>query len=120
MFCLLSCENDLSHKEVCSIQGFNDLKSKNITCNEQIKLYEVDFSNGITQQLVQGNIKINGTNYPFNLILDSTAVVDYTFKFIDSLDYKCSLKKTVNDLVEIEWEKETKRIFLRKKIILVH
>lgn len=98
------------------------MKQKNISCEEKLLANRVDFSNGISRQLIQGEITVNGIDYPFNLILDSLTVVDYTFDFIatDSSDFLCSFKKIESNIYQIEWINKNKRVFLRKEVILEH
>jgi len=112
----------LQLNETCSIQGFNELKQKNISCEEKLSANRVDFSNGISRNLIQGEISVNNVDYQFSLVLDSFTVVDYTFDFIatDSSDFLCSFKKIKSNIYQIEWINKNKRVFLRKEVILEH
>lgn len=122
IFFLCSCENNLSLKKSCSFQGFNELKKKSISCKENLSISKVDFSNGTARDIVQGKVLINDSTYSFNVIVDSNKVVDYIFPFLDkdSIDYYCVYKMNRTNIVELEWKKSNRRLFIRKKAISVH
>lgn len=119
---LYSCENNLSLKKSCSLQGFYELKKKSISCKENLTISKVDFSNGIARDIIQGKVLINDSNYSFNVIVDSSKVIDYVFDFLDkdSIDYYCTYKVNKSNILELEWKKDNRRFFIRKKATSVH
>lgn len=113
------CEQNIAKKETCSLQGFHDLKSKRISCEDNLVVSTVEFSNGISRKLVQGTVKLNSKKYPFTLVLYSTEVVQHTFPFVelDSAKYKCTIQYISSKMIEIEWKTQENRLFLRKEFI---
>ncbi len=116
------CEQNGIRKDSCSIQGFNQLNNKNITCQDALVISTADFSNGISYQFIQGKIKLKKKKYPFTVVVDSLQVVQYTFPLIefDSSDYTCNIKYTSNKMIEIQWVNGKNRLFLRKEITSVN
>ena len=57
----LGCEQNINSKNSCSMQGFNQLNTKNITCQDALVISKADFSNGISCQFIQGKIKLKNT-----------------------------------------------------------
>lgn len=98
------------------------MKKKSISCKENLTISKVDFSNGITRDFVQGKVIINDSTYIFNVIVDSSKVIDCVFDFLDkdSIDYYCTYKVNKLNIVELEWKKDNRRFFIRKKAISVH
>jgi hypothetical protein len=112
------CEHNLTQKETCSVQGFYQLKFKKITCKDALKVSTIEFSNGFSRKLIQGNIKLDKKNHPFSLLLDATTVERHTFPFrsVDSTEFECKIKYTSLKNIEIEWENKEKRVFIRKQL----
>lgn len=112
------CEHKVNQKEIISIQGFNRLKSKEISCKKPLTISAVEFSNGFSYKLVQGSIKLNKKIYPFTILVDSIKVIQQKFPLdeLDSTDYGCTIKYPSKNAIEIEWTKEERRLFLRKKL----
>lgn len=92
------------------------MKKKSISCNEKFIFSEIDFANGITRNIIQGKLDINDSLYSFNMILDSNNVIDYVFPFLDkdSINYNCSFKIVNRNVIELEWKKGNRRLFLSK------
>lgn len=116
------CEQNGIRKDSCSIQGFNQLNNKNITCQDALVISTADFSNGISCQFIQGKIKLKNKKYPFTVVVDSMHAVRHTFplKEFDSLDYTCIIKYTSSKMIEIQWVSGKNRLFLRKEITSVN
>ena len=112
------CEQSVNRKEIISIQGFNRLISKEISCKKRLVMSTVEFSNGSSYKLIQGSIRLNKKTYPFTILADSTKVIEQKFPLvdIDSTDYSCTLKYPNKNCIEIEWIQEGRRLFLKKKL----
>lgn len=119
---VVGCERSERLKEGCSIQGFNQLGGLDVSCDKKLMVNTVDFSNGVTRKIIQGNIEINKKDYSFDVLLDSGGVVNYVFDFVDtdSADFICSIKKINSKCIELEWSSKRKRVFLRKEITSMH
>ena len=119
---LFGCEQNSVRKDTCTIQGFNQLSTKNIVCKDALVISTADFSNGISCQFIQGKIKLKNKKYPFTVVIDSLQVVRHTFplKEFDSSDYTCSIKYTSSKMIEIQWISGENRLFLRKGITSVN
>ena len=119
---VFGCERNEQLKESCSIQGFNQSGVIDISCNKKLMANTVDFSNGVTRRIIQGNIEINKVDNPFDVLLDSDRVINYVFDFIDndSSDFICSYRKINSKCIELEWNSKRKRVFLRKEVTSMH
>lgn len=98
------------------------MKLKNISCKEKLTISKVNFSNGISRDIVQGNVNINNSSYSFSVIVDSNNVVDYVFPFLDkdSIEYYCTYKMNKVDIIELEWKKDNRRLFISKSSTSEH
>ena len=116
------CEQNLRRDDSCSLQGFNHLSSKRISCKNDLVISTVEFSNGISRKLIQGSIKLKNQKYPFTIVVDSTTVVQHVFplKEMDTSNYDCTIKYVSSNKIEIQWKKENNRLFLRKEFTSVN
>jgi len=112
------CEQKVNRTELISIQGFNRLTSREISCKKPLVISAVEFSNGLSYKLIQGTIRLNKKVHPFTILVDSTKVIEQKFPIteIDSTNYSCKIKYPSKNSIEIEWTKKGRRLFLRKKL----
>lgn len=118
LFFSFGCEQKGNRTELISIQGFNRLKLKEISCKKPLVISKVEFSNGFSYNLIQGSIKLNKKIYPFTILADSTKVIEQKFPLvdIDSTDYSCTITYPSKNCIEIEWIKKGRRLFIKKKL----
>ncbi len=113
-----ACEQKSTSFETCSLQGVNHLKSNRISCIDPLLISQVEFSNGCSYKLIQGKIRLNNEKHSFTILTDSTKVVEHKFPLVDldSSQYRCKINYTNSKIIEIEWFKKDRRLFLRKKL----
>ena len=116
LFFAFACEEINTRKETCSLQGFNSLKSKCISCTSPLDVQQINFSTGSAFQIIRGNVKLNNKAYPFSVLLDSLIVIKHKFPLseIDSGNYQCNVQLKDKQFVQIIWSKGNRRLFIKK------
>ncbi len=123
LLCAASCESYDPKSEACIVQGFDELGGASVLSSEKLRISHATYSTAEHVRIINGNITVSNESFPFTLVLDdqkSPKVITSSFPFavMDSLPYHCSFQMKDSGFCEILWERENRRVYLRKRVIL--
>jgi len=123
LFITVSCESYDSKSEACTVQGFDELSDTSIQSTDKLRVSHVAYSTAEHVRIINGKITISQESFPFTIVLDDQKfpkVITSSFPFasMDSLAYRCSFQMKDGGFCEILWERENKRVYLRKRVTL--
>lgn len=121
--CAVSCEAYYDQNEVCTVQGFDDFCDASIKSVDELRVSHVAYSTAEQFRVINGEITVSEKSFPFTVVLDdqeeaTVTTATFPFNHLDSLEYQCSFRMLRNGLGEICWERNNRRVYLRKKITL--